>query len=165
MNASGGGCRMSTYNGNTCMTYNGNSYMGTDCNGFVGYIYHMSIGLESSSGRFFEPLYNDKDWKTLYSNYFQKNEKVKTVQEALNIAQPGDAIARICDEVNGSHHNHIGVYVGNGMMVENSGSTSSVDGRLTPLVYRKVEEFAKIGSYSSSNYKNCVLTVFTLKKF
>lgn len=160
------GCLSRFFNGDKCTTENktscsGNSctYYGTDCNGFVAYVYHKALGITNGSNyRFAQPSDTNKNWELIgsASNYF---ESAGTVKNALNnidkiekAARPGDMLGRYCS--GSDSHTHIGIYAGNGKVIENRGGTNP-----TCLAERSIKEYIRWTDV------DCSVTILRLNNF
>jgi len=139
----------------TCTKY------GTDCNGYVAYILHKALGITASDYRFAAPDKTNGYWYPLDEgkNYYKKLEVVdnalNNISRITQIAKPGDMVGRICPKSDGTYDgNHIGIYIGDGKVVDNSGS----------LTVRDLDKFAT-RTVNGTKITNCNVTIMQLYNF
>lgn len=170
------GCLEGFYNGKMCVAEKGKkkcsgsdcTYYGTDCNGFISYIYHNApvTKLNSSEYKFFAPNSSTGKWDILSaaSSYFTRysstirvnnSNRDTALQQIKSIVKEGDALGRYCHSNGGFAANHIGIYVGNGEVVDNNGSISK----------RSLSNFVKKTTTENGKtvvYDDCEITILQL---
>lgn len=104
--------------------YNGikhEGYYRIDCNAFVSMVYHQALGIGP------EKAYSEDDFKLGApgdNGWYSLKDEVKvvanglTLDEALELAQPGDLLGSV--PLDGGNDTHIQIYIGDGVVIDNA---------------------------------------------
>lgn len=131
-------------------TYNGTKIDGnfhTDCNGFVALVLRAALGIGPStatnggSATFFGPGEYSGQWgpRSSYVNDFVLVKSNLTTLEAYELMLSGELMPGDIIGFNGGSTTHIAIYVGEGKIVDNTGSTDSC-GNGNSIKYRSFTE-------------------------